>query len=336
MPRPLLVRFGALGDLILCTPLLRALAARAGQPCDVVAHGRWSPEVLRHLPFVGEVVCLPSRKSPYWFSPDQWRLAAWLRARAPSPLYVLETDAKSQALVRRAGLTPTGTLASLPHLPNEHVVDHHARCAGLSGAEYARGAELRVDAEELAACDAWLAGLGLAGRELVLIQPGNKRTMKGKAGVRDLKFWPEERWVETIRGVLAARPAAHVLVIGSDAETYVTEPIAATVADPRCRSLAGQLPLRRLFALFTRAHSLISVDTGPAHAAAALDCPVVVLFGKTDPRRNRPVSRSAPVVVVTGPPGASEPDTVAGWAETHDMEGIAPTAVLAAWMGARP
>ena len=78
MPRPLLVRFGALGDLILCTPLMRALATQAGQPCDVVAHGRWSPEVLSHLPFVGDVVCLPSRKSPYWFSPDQWRLARWL------------------------------------------------------------------------------------------------------------------------------------------------------------------------------------------------------------------------------------------------------------------
>ena len=331
MPRPLLVRFGALGDLILCTPLLRALATRAGQPCDVVAHGRWSPEVLRHLPFVGDVVCLPSRKSPYWFSPDQWRLARWLRARAPASLHVLEDDAKSQALVRHAGLRASGTLAGFPHLANEHVVEHHARCAGLLSPAYARGAELRVTSEEQSACDAWLGSLGMAGRELVLIQPGNKRTMKGKAGVRDLKFWPEERWVETIRGVLSTRPAAHALVLGSDAETYITEPIATAVADPRCRSLAGQLPLRRLFALFTRAHSLISVDTGPAHAAAALDCPVVVLFGKTDPRRNRPMSRSAPVIVVTGPPGAPEPDSVSGWAATHDMEGIAPAAVLAAW-----
>ena len=37
--------------------------------------------------------------------------------------------------------------------------------------------------------------------------------------------------------------------------------------------------LRQLFALCEAAHSMISVDTGPAHAAAALSVPLVVLYG---------------------------------------------------------
>jgi ADP-heptose:LPS heptosyltransferase len=48
------------------------------------------------------------------------------------------------------------------------------------------------------------------------------------------------------------------------------------------------------------AHSCISVDTGPAHAAAALDCPLVVLFGKASPARFRPVSGTSPVQVIQG------------------------------------
>jgi len=42
------------------------------------------------------------------------------------------------------------------------------------------------------------------------------------------------------------------------------------------------------------------VDTGPAHAAAALNCPLVVLFGKANPRRFRPVSLASPVQVIQG------------------------------------
>ena len=65
-------------------------------------------------------------------------------------------------------------------------------------------------------------------------------------------------------------------------------------------NVADDLPLRRLLALLSMAHSCISVDTGPAHAAAALDCPLVVLFGKASPSRFRPVSRTSQVQVIRG------------------------------------
>ena len=48
-------------------------------------------------------------------------------------------------------------------------------------------------------------------------------------------------------------------------------------------SVAGN-GLRELFALCEAAHSMISVDTGPAHAAAALSLPLVVLYGAEIPR----------------------------------------------------
>ena len=50
---------------------------------------------------------------------------------------------------------------------------------------------------------------------------------------------------------------------------------------------------------------MLSVDTGPAHAAAAIGLPQVVLFGAADPALYRP--RAAPGVAVicvqTTPPG---------------------------------
>ena len=54
-------------------------------------------------------------------------------------------------------------------------------------------------------------------------------------------------------------------------------------------NLAHELPIPRLLALTETAHGMVSVDTGPAHAAAALGCPLVVLFGAASPKKWRPL-----------------------------------------------
>ena len=65
-------------------------------------------------------------------------------------------------------------------------------------------------------------------------------------------------------------------------------------------NLACDLPIPRLLALQSRASAMISVDTGPAHTAAAVGCPVLVLFGIADPVRIAPRSRDVPVRHLVG------------------------------------
>ena len=63
------------------------------------------------------------------------------------------------------------------------------------------------------------------------------------------------------------------------------------------------VPFPGLFALCARAHSMISIDTGTAHAAAALGTPLVVLFGSTPPPQVTPRSPcGSPVIGVGGVP----------------------------------
>ncbi len=345
MPTPVIIRFGALGDMVLTTPLLRALAERHGQPCAVACCGGFVRPLYQGLPWVGEVVSIASRGAPYAFSPDQWRLVRFLRARPDAPVYLLEGDGKSASFAGRAGIALAGSMRATVQTVNHHQIEGQARVAGFLTADGAYAPpfvpvpELRVSAQEQSDCRAWLAtcaGPAAAVAPLVLLHPGNKKTMSWRTRSGNLKDWPAERWVAVAQGVLAAQPGARVLVTGTAAEARIAEPIVAACADARVVSLAGQTPLRRLLALLTLAHSLVSVDTGPAHAAAALACPLVVLFGKTDPRANRPVALRSPVAVVTGPPGAPTVDGEAGWRAHHDMGGIAAEAVLAAWAALDP
>lgn len=325
--RPLIVRFGALGDMILLTPVMRALAERHGAPCDVVGSGRFLGELFSGLSFVGDHFAIASRSKPYWLNPDKWALVRWLRARHFGPVYVMQSDQLSIDLLKR-GCSITGSVLATPFRNGEHVVEHYARITDTKPG----GVELAVSPTEINEVDGWLESLGIAGQELVLVQPGNSRTMrKGVSNERDPKFWPEERWLGVIRGVADERPRANILIIGAPSESEVTDSLAKAASNPRVISVAHDLPLRRLFALFKRAGSLISIDTGPAHAAVGCGCPVAVLFAAADPRRIRPYHSAVPVSVVYGPADAIDHDDPQEWAAAHSMDGISIDVVLTAW-----
>jgi heptosyltransferase-2/heptosyltransferase-3 len=328
---PLVIRFGALGDMILMTPLLRALAARHGCPCDIVGRGKWIDGVFENLGYVGDSFFLNSRKSPYFISPDQKALVNWLKVRQHVHVYLAEDDDKSHRLMKKAGLKNLTSIRDVPKLVNEHVVDHHRRLGGFDEVSYNRNPELRLRDKEKDRLELWLKSIDAAESNIVLLQFGNRKTMKGSSRVLESKHWPAERWLQVIGGVLDSDPEARILIIGSDKEQPMAAELATDAADQRVIAVADQLPLRRLFRLVSRAHSMISVDTGPAHAAAALGCPLVVLFGQTDPRVNAPVSESSPVVIVHGEATEEPFDGKEAWAKTHSMMDITTQQVLEAW-----
>jgi heptosyltransferase-2/heptosyltransferase-3 len=175
---------------------------------------------------------------------------------------------------------------------------------------------------EIEDCRRWLGGRGWSGEPVVVLQALARRRKRGR--------WPEASWIAAARGILERLPAARLLVAGAATEVAEAARLAAAAGDPRVSSVAGELPLRRLFALLTLAHSAVSLDSGPAHAAAALGCPVVVLAGTADPRRNRPLGGPGLVLVVDGFAGAW-PESAEEWFARHEVARIAPASVLAAW-----
>jgi heptosyltransferase-2/heptosyltransferase-3 len=340
--RPLVVRCGAMGDMVMVTTLLRVLAARHGAPVDVLSSGAWTPDVLAACPDLGHLQLLASRKAPYLVCPSQWRAVRWLRRRGRGPVYVCDTDDAIRALLARGRVRAEDTVDAFrdpdavgaqPGLyPDKWLaLGQRDPGAGAYGAralpapERFRLPRLLVPEAARAALPAWLAAQRLEG-PLVLFQPGNKRTHKrGAVATRQHpKHWPPERWAALARAVWERLPEAQVLLCGSPREHGVLEEIRAATADARLHNLARVLPIPRLFALLERAHSLVSVDTGPAHAAAALGCPLVVLFGAAPPAQWRPIG-PGPITVLGGERGADS-----------RVEQIPAEAVIAAWRALPP
>jgi ADP-heptose:LPS heptosyltransferase len=295
------MRCGAFGDMVLLLPLIRTLAERFGTPVDVVSSGGWTRPLLEGQPGVGELLLIKSRRRPYLLSPDQWRLVGALRQRGVGPSWFLDPAGVGRSLLERAGISAEWRIDAddFPRREREHYLEWFQRIAAVSPRALGlppaavlpvSGATLAVTPAARAELDAWLARRGLESRPLLLVQAGNKRTMRRGDRQRrsNTKYWPEQRWTEAIRTLRRLHPAHAVLLLGVPSEHELNEQIRSACGDPDVANVARELPIPRLLALIERAAAMLSVDTGPAHAAAALGLPLVVLFAAADPALYRP------------------------------------------------
>lgn len=334
VPPPLVVRFGAFGDMVLLTVLLRHLHARFGKRVDVVSSGPWTKPLLEGQGSVGRIFLIRSRRTPYWLSTHQKQLVAWLRARGPGPVWFCDMG-PGKSLLARAGIPDHDICDSraFPWQPGESFADRYIRLgnqtpAGFEGrlplpiAATARAARIELTAEARADAEEWLARRGLSARQFLVVHPGSRhvarRWLRSRAGAS--KYWPEERWGKVVRALRDLRPGHAILLSGTPAEYRLNADIMACAGVPDVYNAADDLPIRILLPLLERADSMISVDTGPAHAAAALGCPTVSLFGTANAELFRPGGATTPAIALTG--------TLDG---RQNILGITSEAVIAAW-----
>ena len=332
---PTVFFFCRLGDMVMVTRMLNLLHRRYGRPSQVIGTGSWTettypgnPDVEgvwsfhRHLPFPLDGAWRPVRRA--------------LRASAPGPIYVCERHYRQLPRIRRmlllAGID-SGRCVFLSERParravppTEHMVDRLVALGmrtprSLRAEDYPAppaasldGPRVYVLESERAERDAWLQSQGLFGRELIVVQPGNHRTMGPRRGRwrrlnADDKWWPLERWAELLQRMQHARPEARLLLRGSQEEIPMLHEIASVTKLPGITVVGTTL--RQLYALCQGASSMVSIDSGPAHAAAALSVPLVVLVGAAEQRYWLPRSPAgSPVVGVGGPPDSWRVDEV--------------------------
>jgi ADP-heptose:LPS heptosyltransferase len=101
------------------------------------------------------------------------------------------------------------------------------------------------------------------------------------------KCWPAQNFAEFVRLFAQKVPDARFAVMGGASDKPHGEIISRAVPD-RVLNLCGETTLPEMIEWLRRCRLMITNDTGPMHAAAALGVPVVALFGPTDPRNSGP------------------------------------------------
>jgi ADP-heptose:LPS heptosyltransferase len=274
LKRALVVRAGALGDILLLRRAVFALRRAAFE--STLLAPRASGAVLVG-PGESEVASLIE-----WNRTD----VAALFDDTAAVSKPLRTDLRAfdLALVCSRGAALRGQLGAL--VPRVVAIDptppagtHAARwyagaLAPLGIADDAEPAPLRFTPEERAHADAWRVRLPAA---FLAIHPGSGSEEKN---------WPAGRFAALARALSPDRP--WLLVAGpADREGFD-----ALSQEPGA-VCARELPPRILGALLARAGLFVGNDSGVTHLAAAGGAPTLALFGPTDPLQWAPVGARA-------------------------------------------
>lgn len=299
-PPVLVVRAGALGDTLMVTPLLRALREKfPGAEIDVLC-SELAAGILELTPGVARRYALRHRNLPFALSLEKRRLVRELRSRDYRFAVLLERAGRYRYLLERSGIREIRSFREIPFDPGAHAIVNNLRAAGfgdqaptdmevfLSGDDRARVAEiLRPLASPRVGIH---VGYGPRGR---------KRNQSER-----LKGWSTENFT-AVGARLLARGASLVFT-GSREDREDVEAILSRL--PRSGpvvSLAGRTSVRELAAVIEDLDLFVSVDSGPAHLAAAVATPLVVLWGPAILEQVRPLSSRSAVVVLRHPPACA-------------------------------
>lgn len=270
-----MVRFSSIGDLLLTTPLLRAIRRRHPAAHVAVVVREDMADTLRHNPRIDQLIT--------------WRrgasllgLASALRGHAPwTHRLDLHGSLRSLLLRRLVG----GSWSTYPkhRRRRRQLIRTHRRLGGDLGAvaeryfDAAGGLEVTPDDGGLefyttqsaeSEAEAFLAAKGIGrSRGVIAIAPG---------AAHATKRWPERHWTALVE---QASRTQDLLVLGGPAEREIGERLAGTRAG--VANAAGVFSLVGTAALLKRVRVLVAGDTGVLHLATAVGTPVIGLYGPT-------------------------------------------------------
>jgi len=295
--KALIVAPSWIGDTIMAQPLFARLHAKnPGLQLDAIAP-RWVAPVLQRMAEISEVIDSPFGHGQLSLKP-RWKLARQLAARQYDAVYVLPNSLKS-ALVpwlagipRRVGFTGESRygLINVRHrldkLALPLMVERFTQLAEAPGAPLQKPIshpKIRSTA---------------ADQQKTLNELGLERPARIIAFCPGAEFGPAKRWPAAHFAALAKMLAAQgctIWLFGSPKDHAVAEEI-SQLAPGLCRNLCGATALTQAVDLLAMAELVVCNDSGLMHVAAALDRPIVALYGSSSPGFTPPLSDQADIL----------------------------------------
>jgi len=276
------------GDMVMAQCLLAALKEIHPQAAIDVVAPAWAAPLMARMPQVRQRIEATTRPGKLGLA-ERWRFGRSIRGRYDAA-YVLPGSWKSALIPFFAGIPRRvghlremryGLLTDIVPLPETLKRRTAEAYFSLARGGSLQFPKLTIDAENQSAL---LLRHGLTSKKFVALMPG--------AEFGPAKRWPSEHYAGLARIMMAK--GFSVALLGSKNDALVTAEIAALA--PGSVDLAGKTRLEDAIDLIAAAKLAVSNDSGLMHVAAAVETPIVAVYGSTSPKNTPPLSHNRELV----------------------------------------
>ena len=294
MNRFLIVRLGALGDIVHAIPVAAALRrAHPAAQIDWLVSGKHR-EILDLVPAIDNRLSIRDRSDAEDGSSMAGAIRG-LRSTRYDVAFDLQGLIKSSVIARLSGAAKVvGFNGRYAREPLARLLYTHVHDPGGNGM-YAPGETRHVVDINLGMLEAIGITPGPAEFPLASVASPVAESMRDAAGGRYVLLnpgaaWPNKRWPAPRLGALAIalrqRRNLTSVVLWGPGEFDLAEDVVAMAAGTAI--LTPKTTVADVVALARGASVMVSGDTGPTHIAAAVGTPIVGIYGPTRPERNGP------------------------------------------------
>jgi len=286
----LIIKPGAVGDLLQMTPVIRALKAYSPEAkLSMLVGSEITAALFKNDLRIFETVIfeqggrhsslssrfalwrhLRSKRYDLVLNFQRSNLKTWFLASAALPCRVLVYH-KAKNRVVHAVVNYLETLMPLGIIPTDLDL------------------ELFLDDQSRTYAQDFFSSQGLDGRTVIALNPG---------ATHAVNRWPTSCFAE-LADLISDELQACPLIIGGPDDVVLADEIVA-LSRTKPISLAGRTSLLQLGAVLEKCRLLVSGDTGPLHLATAAGTNVIGLFGAADPMRTGPVGKGHRVIQASG------------------------------------
>ena len=290
-PKKILVfKVGAIGDVVMTTPFVRALRKRFPNAQVDYWTGKWSAPMLENNPHV-KCVSFPEKDAESFFGLAKLRSA--IKKEKYSLAFILDRSYKANLFIASCGIPVRigfdrhgeGVFLTkrIPYTQDRHDVKAYVQLLQPFKVKNAKtDMELFLSKEEIAFACKFFAENSLSGRVLGVFPGGGKNP--GQTLTQ--KRWGEEKFGKVCQQL--SKKGWKILLVGGPSDADVIEHIQKY--GPFATTL-NKANIRQTAAIIKKCDKFLTNDGGPMHIAGAVGTPVVSIFGPTNPNVLAPLGK---------------------------------------------